>query len=248
MPVLDGTAGADVLTGTSSDDIINGLAGDDTIYGEAGNDQLNGGNGTDLIYGGAGNDQIDGGLGGEPSGPYGQPPSVYERIFAEDGDDIVTVSGEQNGRYVQADGGVGADTLIVNHTANQFFAFGFTGFERLHVQNAVNISYASNFQSITIADSSVNFAYSNNHAVDLTLQDQRLSMAFSSFRSVTGGTGIENVWLGQGSTITGDISLGGGDDRLVLDHYWPGPAPSISRVEGGAGRDQLDVWSGIDKS
>jgi Ca2+-binding RTX toxin-like protein len=244
MPILDGTASDDVLRGTSGDDVINGLAGADTIYGEAGNDELNGGDGTDLIYGGAGDDRIDGGIGGVPPGPNGQPPAVYERIFAEDGDDTIVVSGAQDGRYVQADGGAGTDTLVVNHTASQFFGFGYTGFERLHIENALNVSFASNFQSITIADSSVNFANSYNPLVDLTLQNQFLSMAFSSFHSVAGGTGNENVWIGQGSTITGNITLGDGDDRLVLDNYWPGPAPSISGAQGGAGRDQLDVWSG----
>jgi hypothetical protein len=73
-------------------------------------------------------------------------------------------------------------------------------------------------------------------------------MAFSTFRSVTGGSGRESVWVGQGSTITGDILLGGGDDRVVLDGYWSGPFPLIGRAEGGEGRDQFDVWSNIDES
>jgi Ca2+-binding RTX toxin-like protein len=248
MPIFDGTAGDDVLKGTSGDDVINGLAGADTIYGDAGNDELNGGDGTDLIYGGAGDDRIDGGIGGVPPGPNGQPPAVYERIFAEDGHDTVIVNGAQDGRYVQADGGAGTDTLVVNHTASQFLGFGYAGFERLHIENALNVSYASNFQWITIADSSVNFANSYNPVVDLALQNQSLSMAFSFFRSITGGNGNENIWVGQGSTISGNIALGDGDDRIVLNNYWPGPAPTISIAQGGAGRDQFDVWSGNYKS
>jgi Ca2+-binding RTX toxin-like protein len=158
MSVIDGTSNDDVLRGTSGDDIINGLAGDDIIYGEDGNDEIYGGDNTDIIYGGAGNDRIDGGLGGIPAGPNRDPPTRFEQIFAEDGDDIVTVTGEQTGRYVQASGGAGIDTLVVDHTAGQFLAFGYTGFERLNVVNALNIAYASGFQAITIADSSINFA------------------------------------------------------------------------------------------
>ncbi|UUR09405.1 FG-GAP-like repeat-containing protein [Sphingomonas glaciei] len=72
-------------------------------------------------------------------------------------------------------------------------------------------------------------------------------MYFSTFRSVTGGSGSENVWIGQYSRIIGDINLGDGDDRLVLDGFGPGDFPQISRADGGAGRDQLDVWSAKDK-
>ena len=51
-----GTAGADVLYGTSLGDTLNGGLGDDTIYAGAGNDTLIGGGGNDLLDGGFGND------------------------------------------------------------------------------------------------------------------------------------------------------------------------------------------------
>ena len=241
---IEGTADADILRGFAGNDTIAGGDGDDTIDGDVGDDFLLGGTGTDDIAGGAGNDRIESGTGGyrylDPV--TGRLVTVYETVDAGDGDDTLTVSGQQDGRYVQAYGGLGADTLIVDHAPDQFFASGYIGFERLVVQSALNISYASNFQSITITDASINFANSFNPSVDLALHNQFLSMAFSTFRSVTGDSGNENLWLGQGSTIADAVDLGAGNDRLVLDHYWPGPGPALGPANGGAGSDRLDVW------
>lgn len=63
----DGTAGADVLTGTASgdnlfgldgNDVLNGLAEDDCLIGGAGNDRLTGEAGDDRLNGGTGNDRL----------------------------------------------------------------------------------------------------------------------------------------------------------------------------------------------
>jgi Ca2+-binding RTX toxin-like protein len=60
---LDGSNGADELTGTPGDDRLNGGNGRDTLTGLAGNDTLSGDNGNDILDGGAGVDQLTGGLG-----------------------------------------------------------------------------------------------------------------------------------------------------------------------------------------
>jgi len=60
---LDGSNGADELTGTPGDDRLNGGNGRDTLTGLAGNDTLSGDNGSDILNGGAGVDQLTGGLG-----------------------------------------------------------------------------------------------------------------------------------------------------------------------------------------
>jgi Ca2+-binding RTX toxin-like protein len=54
--VLQGTAGADSLTGGLGHDTLSGLAGVDKLYGLAGNDVLDGGAGTDSLDGGEGSD------------------------------------------------------------------------------------------------------------------------------------------------------------------------------------------------
>ena len=62
-PLLNGTAGNDVITAIPTSSTINGLAGDDTLIGQGGNDVLNGGDGNDTLDGGLGNDALDGGKG-----------------------------------------------------------------------------------------------------------------------------------------------------------------------------------------
>ena len=53
---LQGTAGADTLTGGLGNDSLSGLAGADQLYGLAGQDVLDGGAGTDSLDGGEGSD------------------------------------------------------------------------------------------------------------------------------------------------------------------------------------------------
>jgi hypothetical protein len=62
-PLINGTAGNDVITATSNDSTVNGLGGDDTLIGQGSNDVLNGGDGNDTLDGGLGNDTLDGGAG-----------------------------------------------------------------------------------------------------------------------------------------------------------------------------------------
>jgi Ca2+-binding RTX toxin-like protein len=81
--LINGTSGAETLTGTDTynlihaddgddlvyaaggDDTVHGGDGRDTLYGDAGNDRLIGGSGKDTILGGVGADYIDGGLHGD---------------------------------------------------------------------------------------------------------------------------------------------------------------------------------------
>ncbi|MFK7733466.1 MAG: hypothetical protein AB8B48_17735 [Pseudomonadales bacterium] len=60
---LDGSLGADSITGDAQDNILRGLDRNDTIRGGAGNDTLEGGGDHDDLDGGDGNDSISGGSG-----------------------------------------------------------------------------------------------------------------------------------------------------------------------------------------
>ena len=62
---IDGTAGADYITGSPYYDLINGNGGDDRIFSGNGNDVVYGGPGNDAIGGGPGNDHIEGGPGND---------------------------------------------------------------------------------------------------------------------------------------------------------------------------------------
>ena len=72
MPVQNGTAGNDTLTGGALNDTLNGLGGNDVLIGladldildgGAGNDSLDGGLMNDILKGGAGNDTLNGSVG-----------------------------------------------------------------------------------------------------------------------------------------------------------------------------------------
>lgn len=71
-----GTAGSDVLRGTSGDDVICGLGGSDVLYGGDGDDELRGGSGRDVLFGGDGDDVLDGGKG-------------VDVAFGDRGDDVL---------------------------------------------------------------------------------------------------------------------------------------------------------------
>jgi Ca2+-binding RTX toxin-like protein len=90
MATIDGTAGADTLSGVWGDR-VNGLGGDDHLTG-GGNVYLDGGEGDDLLEG-AGGDRLEGG----------------------EGDDVLKVTGGfANKLDVYVDGGAGRDRLSID--------------------------------------------------------------------------------------------------------------------------------------
>lgn len=91
-----GTAGDDVLTGSSIDDTIQGFAGNDTLSGGDGNDTLTGGLGSNSLYGGDGNDTLI------------VDTLALSNIFAPAGGYIT--------QYLE--GGLGNDTYVVSSLNN----------------------------------------------------------------------------------------------------------------------------------
>ena len=94
MAIISGTANDDVFAGGDENDRIDGLGGNDVLLGNGGDDTLNGGDGNDELYGGGGSNSLNG----------------------DGGDDTVTVTRafSDPASVDIADGGAGADTLIVD--------------------------------------------------------------------------------------------------------------------------------------
>jgi len=115
--VINGTTGADRLTGGLSNDILNGNTGDDTLSGGNGNDTLNGGAGDDNLDGGNGNDSLDGGMGNDTLyGDTGKDTVIYHSVRAN-----FTVTTTTTGVYTYTvtdkTSAEGEDTLILRGTA-----------------------------------------------------------------------------------------------------------------------------------
>jgi Ca2+-binding RTX toxin-like protein len=126
MAIIDGTAGDDVLVGTSDGDTINGHGGNDGIRGREGDDVIDGGTGHDFIRGNEGDDTITGGdgddyLDGGEGDDLLDGGSGWDRVtYAPSATGGVTV--DLNIQGVSQDTGQGVDTLIdIEHLSGSPF-------------------------------------------------------------------------------------------------------------------------------
>ncbi len=213
---VNGSPFLDVIRGDEAGNDLRGFGGDDVIHGAGGDD---------TIHGGEGNDRLDTGTG-------------WDTVFGGAGDDelIVRASG-----VATADGGSGYDTLIIGPEARSSFnGARVTGFERLSVETSSTLSNLSGFQQIDLRGAAFNLLNSSNPDANLVLNWQTVTLVSSTVRSVTGESGREEVWLGAGAAVLGDLRLGSGDDRLVIDDIRTA-VTIVGQVDGGEGQDRLDV-------
>lgn len=136
MATINGTAGNDVMTGTTVDDVIDGGAGNDRINGGAGNDVLIGGDGIDTLTGDAGNDTLHGGNGNDGFFGGGGNDTIYgdagddnmfgdaanDTLYGGDGNDSLTGGTGDDTLYGGAgvntlSGGAGNDTFVLELSA-----------------------------------------------------------------------------------------------------------------------------------
>lgn len=133
LGVINGTAGADPLPGTSDQDQIYGFGGNDTINGNGnfsgGVEILEGGAGDDLIFGGWGTDWIRGGTENDTmEGREGD-----DDLQGGDGNDTFQVTGLADGFDVY-DGGAGVDIIRALTTGTAIglrYFFGSSTVERI---------------------------------------------------------------------------------------------------------------------
>lgn len=104
---LTGNALAQALFGNDAGNRLSGLGGNDFLVGLGGMDTLDGGDGNDLIFSGLGDDLIAGGPGND---------RVFAFLGDVTGNNIFNVPGvlTLTGGHDTADGGTGADTLVVD--------------------------------------------------------------------------------------------------------------------------------------
>lgn len=102
---VKGTDGADSITGDTAANKLEGENGDDNINGDVGNDTLIGGAGHDSLVGGAGDDSLTGNAGNDT-------------LIGGAGDDKLDLRTD-NTTLVgdRAEGGDGADTVIISQSA-----------------------------------------------------------------------------------------------------------------------------------
>lgn len=116
---LQGTGGADWITGAAGDDVIAAGSGNDIIAGNSGSDVLRGELGDDVLYGGTGNDVLDGGAGrdvliggaGQDTASYASASAMVRAhlsaAWANSGD----ATGDEYTGIEDLTGGSGADIL-----------------------------------------------------------------------------------------------------------------------------------------
>jgi len=163
------------------DDTLEGGAGNDTLEGGDGSDILNAGDGSDILFGGADNDSLDGGAGDDTlSGGSG-----HDRLDGGLGEDTLE-GGEGNDTLVYdandsiIDGGVDSDSLIVNEDID--FS---------------NIDTIKNIENINIENSDVNVKLNLDSLIDMTDDDNTLTIFGDEKDSLTLENG-DGEWSFEG--------------------------------------------------
>ncbi len=255
--VIRGTSGNDVLSGGPGNDVIYGYAGDDLLDGGSGNDRLFGGAGNDILLGGAGNDKLHGGsgdddlLGGTGNDQlYGD--SGRDRLDGGPGNDLV--DGGTGADRMQ--GGTGDDVLVADHlhdvALDNVPGPDGGGSDTLRIDDGFAASLAA-----VGRPANVTFVYSDSLGMALPEGTQsytqqvapgieHLVLTGSADHDVIGDGGDNHITGNAGDNALygrgGDDILTGGAGNDLLD----GGAGN-DHLEGGAGNDILNGGAGDDQ-
>ena len=116
---LQGTVGADWITGAAGDDVIAAGTGNDILAGNSGFDTLKGEAGDDVLYGGTGNDMLDGGSGkdvlvggaGQDTASYASASAAVRAQLSAQWANAGDAAGDEFYGIEDLTGGSGADVL-----------------------------------------------------------------------------------------------------------------------------------------
>ncbi len=259
---LIGSAAANMMVGGAGNDTVSGGKGDDTLWGSAGADVLDGGDGDDYLVGGAGDDLIKGGAGWDWSsyedaaagvtvdltkttaqntgGGGTDTLSGIEHLYGSKFADVLT--GDAKDNYLWGD--AGDDKL-----------YGGAGDDHLSGGTGVNvIDGGEGWDTVDYAFSEVGVSINLSGApapqipipdgVD-TLVSIEAAMG-STHNDYIVGNDAENYLFGDAGDdvlfgIGGHDTLDGGEGNDVLRGSFRKPGDLLL---GGAGRDQIIVWTG----
>ncbi len=118
--VIEGTNGANTLTGTQQDDVIRGLGGKDTLIGRNGDDKLEGGSGNDRLRGGDGADELIGGTGNDRA-EYTDATSGVRADLSRAQSNTGDAQGDSYSSVEWLVGSFHSDSLIGNDEDNRFW-------------------------------------------------------------------------------------------------------------------------------
>ncbi|SFN07148.1 calcium-binding protein [Nitrosomonas communis] len=237
---LQGTSGADNLTGFASNDTMNGLAGNDTLSGGDGNDVLEGGDGTDMLYGGSGDDTLSGGAGANDSltGDAGNDTYLFA---AGEGNTSINNYDTGMGRYDVLrfmEGTNAGDVVVSRDSSNLYLTLSGTS-EKITVSNYFYQDGVSAYVLNAIE-------FSDGTSWDVTTVKQKALQGTSGADNLTGFASNDTMnGLAGNDTLSGSNGndmLEGGDDTDILyggsgDDTLSGGAGANDSLTGDAGND-----------
>jgi len=191
MAIINGTNGADTLTGTASYDEINALGGDDVIKGSPGADKIDGGTGFDTIDYSASpagvNVEVRLGTGaaGKGGDAEGSTLTNIENVIGSAFNDILTSGPDAAATAIRLEGGAGDDIYYINSGAQPTIveqAGGGNDEVRVSVVYPSGTILAANVERLTFIGNKNFIGYGND-----------------SDNIITGGSGDDTLYGGAGA-------------------------------------------------
>jgi Ca2+-binding RTX toxin-like protein len=155
------------------------------------------------------------------------------------------------------DGGAGIDTLTINSSSfGVLYGYNMTNFEILRSAgnyvsgsgSGINLVGFSGLTEVAITgNNSVNLTQNSlNPGAAVTVAGGSFSLSNSSqVASITGSAAAEFFDIGTGSTVLGNVALGGGDDQFWLTFFGNVGTPTVvGTVDGGSGNDWIGLSGG----
>ncbi len=226
---ITGTAGDDVLVGTSGADTILGLGGDDRLFGRNGDDIMDGGAGDDRLKGNAGDDTLNGGEGSDV-------------LFGDEGVDVLNGDAGIDFLYGGAGNDVlngndgddrlngGADNDALNGGAGDDRLKGKDGDDVLNGGEGSDVLFGDEGDDVLIGGTGDDFLYGgrDHDELDGGAGNDRLRGNLGE-DTLNGDAGNDNLYGGGGNDM---LNGGAGNDFLFGEN-------GTDVLDGGAGNDRL---------